>query len=283
MSRTKLHTPGKQARGGLEEALKALGRTFAEAGLWRQAALAWKAHAQHFTRETLAAALAAHHRAAEASGAPRGAELPELEGMSDATKAAAADKFGLSADPSDGDLYGFNVGRPHPSKTRGGTNASARQGANAGAPELLPRCSYPACDCLEGFTQCPNSVTAAAELAAGGAPAPAGEGAQPPLGKIANTCSRAKETRRPDGRRCLSRLGELDPLGFACLTGWRFRWVVEVEPFDVAAGPLCPVCASSPTAELWAALSPEAAAGLEGVRLWDRERPTAPSGRRGRP
>lgn len=197
MSRPKVHTPSKAARGGLDEALKALGRSFAEAGLWRQAALAWKAHAQHFTRETLAAALAAHHRAAEASGAPHGAELPELEGMSDATKAAAADNLSLSADAR---AAVGSVLELDPSKTRGGTNVLRCQAAlvaRDGGGRCVGSLGHAGGHVSEDGHVWPG---AAAELAAGGAPAPAGEGAEPPLGKIANTCSRAKETLRPDGR-----------------------------------------------------------------------------------
>lgn len=171
MSRHKLHSPGRNASPELDQALKTLGRVFGEVTLWRAAALAWR-EAYGRDETALAAALAAHKRAAEASGAPRGAELSELEGMSDATKALAVGSTAIA----------------EPSETPSGTNERQRQGLCLRCFRLLTSerwCSW----CLRWADA---TVEAAPKAAAGGAPAPAGEGAQPTLGKIANTCSRAK-------------------------------------------------------------------------------------------
>lgn len=238
MSKGKVHTPGAAARGGLEQALKALGRAFSEASAWRRAALAWRAVAEerHAARgacwvATVEGAEAAQRVAETLSGAPRGAFLPELDQVA-LTERVCRQCVPPVHCPTELDwrahlatahgVAGATGDRHDPPKTQRGTNVTTRQ---------CPDCRGPIPDggrgvacwcsrCLAWFDDrgrrtVYRPLEAAAKPAAGGAPAPAGEGAEPPLGKIASTRSRAKVTGVFDAREagCLGRLSCLDLVG----------------------------------------------------------------------
>ena len=150
----------------MSDELRTLGRVIAEAGLWRRAALAWMAHSEQQTLVSRRAAEEAHRLAAVASGAPaalRFEGLRELERAAFARVRKAAE--GMRAAQCQ------EVWKVPGMPDRRCFNRTGHEGRHQ----------------AEGVWW----VTDAAELASGGAPAPAGEGAEPPLGKIANTCSRA--------------------------------------------------------------------------------------------